>query len=335
MIRAARKGVHRAKGWLHRRMRRPREPHGLVLLYHRIAKSNVDPWCLCVSPEHFDSQLRALRRHCDLVPLTGLHDQLRQGRDSRPAVAITFDDGYRDNLTVAKPMLERHEAPATVFVITGFVGRDAGFWWERLTHTTLAAAVLPTRIALTAGTAQFAWRDDALADTGSAGAIARRRLHDGLWNWFIDLAEADRCDALEALERWSGTPTSAEVSNRPMSAEDIRELAVGGLIDIGAHTVTHPRLSHLPSPVKRSEISRGREDCQRLLGRAPACFSYPNGDYDDESAALVRECGFALACTSRQDLVWASGDRATMPRISVRDEPGESLMRRLQREWFA
>jgi peptidoglycan/xylan/chitin deacetylase (PgdA/CDA1 family) len=327
--------VARAAGFVRRRRRRGREAHGLVLMYHRVADQPVDPWELCVRPEHFESQVRALRQHMDIVPLDRLRQELRRGRRSRPVVAITFDDGYVDNLTVAKPVLQRHEAPATVFLATGHVGQRRAFWWDRLAKLLLNGAPLPARLELTAGSDRFLVADPTLKEPDSRGQQARRQLHDRLWDWCCSRAPEDREYALTGIERWSGVKLTPDPADWPMSAEQVRELVDGGLVEIGAHTVTHRMLSRLASADKASEIRQARADCRELTGRDPTCFAYPHGDLDAESAALVRQAGFETACTSEPDLVWATDDPFATPRLFVPNESGQALLRRLRWYWLA
>jgi peptidoglycan/xylan/chitin deacetylase (PgdA/CDA1 family) len=329
------KQIHRARDWTRRRARRAREAHGLVLMYHRIATTEVDPWNLAVSAPAFDAQLGALREWCDFVPLADLPHRLRSGRQSRPVVAVTFDDGYLDNLTVAKPILERHGVPATVFVITGFVGRREGFWWDRLSRAVLGGAMLPPRLVITGRQGCFEYGDRALMERDRRGRRSRRHLHDRLWTWLCDQPDAARVDAIDQLERWCGQPLSDDADGRPMGVEELRQLVSGGIVDVGAHTVTHPRLSRLSVPQQTAEIENSWADCRNMLGRDPVAFSYPNGDYAPDSVELVRRAGFALACDSRADLTWAGDDRHCIPRISVGRESGQALSRRLRRFWLA
>jgi peptidoglycan/xylan/chitin deacetylase (PgdA/CDA1 family) len=120
-----------------------------------------------------------------------------------------------------------------------------------------------------------------------------------------------------------------------MNAQELRQLAAGGLVDVGAHPVTHPRLSRLSLEEQVTEIERSRADCRGILGYDPVAFSYPNGDYAAESVELVRRAGFALACDSRADLAWEGDDAHRIPRISVREETGDVLSRRLRWFWLA
>ena len=334
-MRVVTKRIERARAWVERRRRRVREAHGLVLMYHRVATPATDPWQLAVAPEAFDAQLRALREAFDVVPLGELRHNLRTGRHSRPVAAVTFDDGYLDNLTVAKPILEHHAVPATVFVITGFTGRREGFWWDRLAHALLGDEPLPTRLEIPGGPAGFEFADPGLVEAGARGRRARRRLHDRLWSWLCDQPDRDKSRAIEALERWSGRMPVDDPGGRPMTADELRHLVAGGLVDVGAHTVTHPRLSRLPRAAQAAEIASSREQCRAVLGRDPVAFSYPNGDYAVESVALVRQAGFSIACDSRADLAWAGDDAHRIPRISVKEETGDALSRRLRWGWLA
>jgi peptidoglycan/xylan/chitin deacetylase (PgdA/CDA1 family) len=103
-----------------------------ILLYHRVAELESDPQQLAVTPARFEEQLRVLRATCTPVALADVPRLLRARKLPKRPVAVTFDDGYRDNLHEAKPLLERHGVPATVFVASGYVGRGTEFWWDEL-----------------------------------------------------------------------------------------------------------------------------------------------------------------------------------------------------------
>ena len=105
---------------------------GLILIYHRVAEDPVDPWRLCVSPANFARQMEVLRKKgFNTVHVSDLADAVRARRLSRKTVAVSFDDGYRDNFEQAAPVLERLGLPATFFVVTDWMGTDVVPWWDR------------------------------------------------------------------------------------------------------------------------------------------------------------------------------------------------------------
>lgn len=122
---------------------RRRSPRGVILTYHRIAGPRHDPLLLDVSESNFDAQLSVISRTATALPLDEFESLRREGRLPVRAVAVTFDDGYADNLHAAAPLLARHGIPATVFVTTGMIGSSRGFPWDD------ADAGLPSHRALT------------------------------------------------------------------------------------------------------------------------------------------------------------------------------------------
>src|SRR3984885_13350842 len=113
-LKQAAKGLHRWRTRLQKKT--------MILVYHRVAEANVDPWALGVTPVHFAQHLQVLNTIANPVSLRDLvNAKSDRALPPRP-VCITFDDGYADNLYAAKGALEAHRAPATVFVTTGYVG---------------------------------------------------------------------------------------------------------------------------------------------------------------------------------------------------------------------
>jgi len=324
--------IRRRIARMRRRARRAIEPHGLVLMYHRVADAAVDPWGLCVSAEHFASQLKQLAERADIVPLDSLRGSLRAKGIRRPVVAITFDDGYLDNLLLAKPIMREQAVPATVFLSTGYVDSTARFWWDSVAVATLGGHSLPPHVQFEAAGERFTWSDRALPRMDARGAAARQRLHDRLWTWLSTLSNAAREEALGQLHAWIPEATQAGDGGRAMTAEEVRELVSDGLLTIGGHTVSHCMLSRLATAEKTAEIEQCRDACRRLTGREPTCFAYPHGDLDAESVELVRSAGFSVACTSRVGLVWPDTDPLLTPRVAVGDWTGAELIDRLERE---
>lgn len=295
-------------------------PHGVILMYHRIGSAKHDPWHLCVSPENFAQQLEVLRRRTDIVPLSGLQAALSRSSRRRPPVAITFDDGYVDNLLQARPILERFAAPATVFVATGYVGRRREYWSDRLTRVILGAAQLPKTLAL---------EIDGQFVELAAGRLGSEALLTMLWRRLRVCIDEEQERALTKLQRLLQTADEPDATRFPMSAEQIGELASDGLVDIGAHTRSHCQLTSLTPSQQTLEIAGSKSDCESILGRSIAHFAYPYGWYDATSIECVKKAGFDLACTTVAQPVTGRADNYRLPRFAVKDLPGEVFERRV------
>jgi peptidoglycan/xylan/chitin deacetylase (PgdA/CDA1 family) len=152
----------------------------VVLMYHRIAEQDPDPWELSVSPHHFAEQMEVLaaQRH----PMA-LNEFIAGGKVSAlpaDAVAVTFDDGYADNLLEAKPILERFGIPATVFVTSVAVDHPRELWWDELERVLLAPEQLPNELHLKVGGRKISFpRDPNMPEHRSSrrGAFANRSGH--------------------------------------------------------------------------------------------------------------------------------------------------------------
>jgi peptidoglycan/xylan/chitin deacetylase (PgdA/CDA1 family) len=323
--------LRKVRGVARRAIKRPWRAHGLVLTYHRVATASWDPWDMCVDPERFEQHLATLSGVVDFVPLSELALRLRRGRRARPVVAITFDDGYADNLHAALPILERYSAPATVFVATAWIDRGGPFWWDRLSAIVQSIEPLPSSIRLPVAGEEFIWQRDT-DDGDSAGD--RDRFHVALWSRLIMVADDERRAALEQLEALANSVNGGDPVGMPMTQDELRCLASSPLIEIGAHTMTHCRLSDLPPDAQFEEIDGSRRQCREFIGEFPSSFAYPFGALDGTTPELVRSAGFERACSSKNELVWAGGDMMLVPRVSVRNHTAREFSKRMRMRWL-
>lgn len=333
-----------AARWLRARLRRAVDTLAtppLILMYHRIACSSADPWKLCVSPRNFREQMDVVAR-LRPMPLRDLVARLRAGRSVRGAIVVTFDDGYRDNLDVALPVLERNGVPATLFCTAGYVGRDEPFWWDALAAMLLMPGRLPDTLVLHAGGCTVRWALEAAVEytaasraadrrrrSGADPASARLRFHDALWRWLRALDEGERLQLLAAIAAWTDVQYRPEAAAYPLSQAQLRALARNPLIEIGAHTLTHPTLSILPPSRQRHEIAHGKAVLEEVIGRPVRSFAYPFGDLDALTPALVAAAGFESACTTDGRAARRPKDVLRLPRMTVGDWDGDTFSREL------
>jgi peptidoglycan/xylan/chitin deacetylase (PgdA/CDA1 family) len=320
------------------------EKKALILCYHKIHELCSDPR-LCVTPSHFAEHLEVLRQHARPIRLQHLSQALLNESLPDRSVVVTFDDGYADNLYNAKPLLERYDIPATVFVITGYMGHNREFWWDELERLFLRPDALPEKLDLSVNGSTYHWQLDA-AGNHSEEAFRRRwrpgeetsssyhSLRKSLWKLLRPMADEERQRALRELRGWAGVEAVVRPSHRPLSLEEVVALGEGGLVEVGAHTVTHPALRKLSPDLQRDEISGSKSRLEAILDRPVIGFSYPYGILSEQTVGIVQKAGFSCACSTRADAVRISSERFQLPRVEVQDSNGEELARQLSR-WFS
>jgi peptidoglycan/xylan/chitin deacetylase (PgdA/CDA1 family) len=322
----------------------------LILMYHRVAELGCDPWELSVRPEYFAEHLEVLQDFGRLMRTDELATSLEQDKLPRRAVVITFDDGYRDNLLAAKPLLEKYDAPATVFITTGCVGNAREFWWDELEKLCLQPGQLPGLLRLSVNGRTYEWNLEEACDYTEAAyqsnrhwrawqgnkASARQVLYLSLWELMNPLPDGERQQVRDDLLAWAGAGGSARVSHRSLTPEEVLTLADGGLVEVGCHTVTHPKLAALPADIQLEEIRQSKARLEELLGREVLSFAYPYGrrsDYTNETINIVREAGFKSACTTSKGILSRRANRFELPRFQAPNVDGDAFARQL-RDWF-
>jgi peptidoglycan/xylan/chitin deacetylase (PgdA/CDA1 family) len=275
----------------------------LILMYHRVAAVNVDPWGLAVHPDRFEAHLAVLRKQRTPMRLSDFVRALDRETLPDDAVAVTFDDGYVDNLHHAKPRLAAAGVPATVFLATGAIGQRSEFWWDELARGILGRV----------DGGDSGWR------AWQAPRNASETEYFNLWRRLRDVAPSERDDEMRRFRK-TVNDAPPDPGDLPMTQADVSEICADGLVELGGHTVTHPVLTTLDAAERRREIREGKEECERLAGRPIEGFAYPHGAMDADTRAAVEECGFSWACSTESIAVPRTGvDRYALPRVFVPD----------------
>lgn len=248
-----------------------------------------------ISEQRLEQLLRVLGQRFDLVTIGEGMTRLADGSARRSMVALSMDDGYRDNLTRLVPLLERTGARATVFLEAGPVVERRLGWLH--TFEWLAQRVAPTALrerlaALSEFDANGVVHVRAAGDTHALKRALKYELRPDI-----------RDGALAALARQEGCDESALVDRLYLDAAGARALVAAGRIEVGGHTIDHPVLSTLPPTGQLREIAGGRERLAQALGEAAplTTFAYPYGrtwDFDAASCEAVRAAGFRWAVTT-------------------------------------
>lgn len=278
-----------------------------ILIFHRVLPQH-DP----LNPDEpdaagFEARMRWMRDWFNVLPLAEAAERLRSGSLPARALAITFDDGYADNVEVAAPILQRLGLTATFFITTGYL--DGGCMWNDRVIEALRGCPHDALDLAAIGLGRHA-----LADT-----TQRRAAVVAVLGAIKRLEPARRQAAVEAIvAACGGAPSPALM----MAAAQVRQLRTLGM-DVGGHTVTHPILTRLPAAAAREEIAQGRARLEQILAEPVTLFAYPNGvpgqDYAVEHVRMARECGFKAAVSTAWGAASAASDPHQLPRFTPWD----------------
>jgi peptidoglycan/xylan/chitin deacetylase (PgdA/CDA1 family) len=302
----------------------------LILTYHRFSERDGEA---PISARAFAEQVEYLAAHYTLVPLSQLAECLRNREASPRLASITIDDGYRDAYEIAFPILRKHRAPATVFVVTEFVGGAAWLWTDKPRYLTALAApqAFEVKIGGRKLTLKLTGEDSRATAAGAINAALK------------PLPEEDRDAAIGRLAFDLGVrlPERPPAEYDAIDWRQAREMADAG-VEIGSHTLTHPILTGLSDGRLREEISQSRERIQSAIGRKVETFCYPNGDYDLRAQCEVARAGYQFAVTTEVGLNGRRSDPLALRRIHgeydlarfVKNTSGFETARERWRHWL-
>lgn len=336
------RGMKRLRRWTNRIA-----PKAFILLYHRVAESTTDPQLLCVSPKHFAEHLDVLQRYYHSLSMRSLSRRLTSDLRLTRGIAITFDDGYADNFHNAHPLLKATGVPATVFVTAGKIDSNQEFWWDELERVLLSTPQLPDQLTLAINGQIYHWDfPENNIDNFCNGSwhvlktckpTPRQTAYMEMAK-FLRSMEGDVREALLVkLFDWAGIERNGRTDNRALTSDELRVLARDGIVEISAHTMTHPVLSALSIESQRQEIVESKQELEKLLDQPVFGFSYPFGgrtDYTNDTVRIVKDAGFEYTCSNFSGHIYRKTDPYQLPRFVVRDWDGDEFKRQLEK-WFA
>lgn len=286
---------------------------GVVLMLHRVTRAaprmlglNAH---LAVTPDFLDAVIAQMKRlGYRFVSMDEAASLIGTGGDGRPFAAITADDGYRDNLVEALPVLEAHAAPMAIHVAPGLVDGTADLWWEVLERVVEAR----DRVAIPGG------------EVLDCGTVPEKRgAFRHLQAWLTGTVdERALVAALRALAADAGIDAQVPSREGLMGWDEIARIARHPLVTIGAHTISHVNLRRLSEEDARAEMSGAADILAERLGKRPKHMAYPYGferAVGPREVRLAAECGFETAVTTRHGLI-QGGHRdhlQALPRLSV------------------
>lgn len=306
-------------------------PRPVILMYHRVACVTPDPWALAVTPARFEEQLRWLAGARTVMSMYELMERLAVATLPDDAAAITFDDGYLDNLSEALPILDRLRLPATLFAVSGAIGRNESFWWDELAKLILLAPAADMSIQIAGKSLALRWSEDDRAHPGwradSVPPGPRERAYLATWQLLQRASLKERVAFLDRLRcALLGRPDPAD---RAMTWAELAGLLDNSVFSLGGHSITHPALTSLDAEACAEEVTGSLAFCRRVGSIGPTGFAYPYGDLNESVRNLVAQSGFAWACSTRRGTIGADADRYSLPRLAVENCSADELARQV------
>ncbi|MGO4573832.1 polysaccharide deacetylase family protein [Microvirga sp. 2TAF3] len=287
---------------------------GIILMFHHVrpwkAKSFAPNRYLEITPDFLVATITMLKQEgFDIVSLDEVPDRLSVQR-SRPFAALTFDDGYRDNLEYAWPILRRLDIPWTMFVVKDFADGYGRLWWLELEE----AIARLDRIEIKLDGKRCALATGKLAEKYAAFDLIKRRLMLG--------SEQNLLDVVTELSTRINLDPDSLIRNLCADWSEIALLAEDPNVTIGSHTLSHPILAQYGDTFAASEISGSKYAIEKRLGMKVWHIAFPHGDRnaaDLREFALSRESGYATGVTTRPGHIFPEHARqiTALPRISI------------------
>jgi peptidoglycan/xylan/chitin deacetylase (PgdA/CDA1 family) len=316
----------------------------VILAYHRVCDSKFDPQILAVTPANFEEHLQVIQRLASPLALSKFTYPFDYGNKIRNGVIITFDDGYDDFYSQVLPLLAKYDIPATVFITSGYIDNTKEFYWDELEHLLFRLITQPLILNIQIKgqihnfeinpihnqlLEDFSWNV-----TQPAPLTSVQALYKELCSRMQSLPELECANIMDQIRIQMGTDSQKTISNRVLSSKQIEKLSTNPLVNLGAHTSTHPKLSSLSLEQQFNEIKTSKSDLENIINRKIISFAYPYGtksSYSTQTPSLVKQAGFAQACSNFEGLAWRFSDPYQLPRFLVRNWDGDTFTAKLHK----
>jgi peptidoglycan/xylan/chitin deacetylase (PgdA/CDA1 family) len=281
-----------------------------ILTYHSVTSSPTNDVPEAQSAALFREQLEFIQRRFRVVSLKNAVESmgdLSATKNARPALVITFDDGFLDNYECAFPCLRHFGIPATVFVVTDFLDRGRVPWPTRLREIM-----------------QHARRHAHPAHPGIdlSSDLTRRSTASRLKGLLARLTPDARFATIDRLVNDLEAPPS---QIRPLTWAQVRMMASAG-IAFGSHTVFHSILPEMPDDIVEMELDISRKRLEAELGVEYPTVAYPNGGFDSRILRIAQGCGYCAGVTQRTGSNSQNSNLLALHRVQIPPNCNEGVV---------
>ena len=280
----------------------------IVLCYHKVSNIRNDYNAINITPDNFRHQMEYLKKRYRIISLSDIYRETFE--DNAPTFAITFDDGYRDVLYEALPILEEFNIPATAFITTGNVGTMNENWTDNIIR-----AIFEPK----SRRDYFECKSDELTGRWRTGTLEEKTAFYRKVNYLFRHIGAQKRYRYETmLLEWAGLSREGRTDRRILSAQELKRLSESPLVTIGVHCVTHPSLGSLTDEEQKAEIVDCIETLKDITNLDIKYMAYPFGsrsDYNGKTIELLQQNGIDMAFTTLSGIIADKTDPYQIPRI--------------------
>lgn len=264
--------------------------------------------------EDFEQQLKYLCENFNPITLSQFISA-KKNKTKLPSrsVILTFDDGFLSNYTLAFPLLKKYKVPAIIYIATDFINRDKLIWTDRVELAIRKTTRIDVgkQLSKITNIEELASSTDITKLTWLTNGWLKQHSDEKKVQLIEQIIKAldidkDNCDVPEIM--------------RPLSVSAIKEMQCSGLIEFGAHTRTHPILSHCSEEQLEEEIVGSKLDVEKITGKTCIHFAYPNGgeaDFNPYILRIIKKTGIESSVTTIMGENNLSTDPHRLKRIGV------------------
>lgn len=281
-----------------------------IFLFHRINPVR-DPFWDPIDPAQFEEQIKFLQKKYYIVQLESFLDQQEKVKTKKPLASIVFDDGYKDFMEYALPILQKHQLPSSMYVVSNCVDQLHPIWTYKLDYLFLKTKRRQIQIETeTEGLQEITWASE------EEKMLFAKKLKPTLKK----IKNKKRENICKQIFRQLNDIEIPE--NLYMNWEDLRQIKGEG-VAIGSHTVTHPMLGNIENEERIfSELKDSADRIKKELGFFPKTISYPIGSYSPAVKKKAEEIGYQYGLAVNQNKYKSSKhDFFEIPRLELYNEP--------------
>lgn len=282
-----------------------KSPKFLILNYHRVSQSFKQNGYLGISAGIFEQHVRFLRDNFKMVSMQDGLRLLYAGDSTESYATINLDDGYMDNYLHAYPVLKKYNVPATIFLITDFIGKDRIFWWDRVFNA--VSSIKSGDVDIDMGTNIICSKLNEFSE--------KVKLANQINKILVNKYDDEKEQFITALEK-RFAPIKEIAPCSMLGWKEIKEMNKNG-IDFGSHAKTHSNLCLLKDNEALEELVHSKKVIEQSLGAENCDFCYPFGAFDERIKSLVQRAGFRCARSTLKGFNNRNSDRFTLASIGA------------------